>query len=140
MISRARWLAIAILAWTAITWGGRIGLLTQGDDWADVARIGGSLVVGLAAAGVLLFPGRWAGGRIVLYLFSAWTTVVWARSLVVNWAGSGSLAFKLVHTVLGVGFFALAYWAWSLARRGAIAGPDQADGDEERDREASGIA
>ena len=115
-MSRTRWFAVAILAWTAIAWGGRIGLLTSSDDWADISRIGGSILVGIAAAVVLLSgrSGRWA--QAMLYVFLVWTTVIWARSLIVNWTGPGSLAFKLVHTLLGLGFFALAYGAWSLAR------------------------
>lgn len=36
--------------------------------------------------------------------------------MVVNWTGSGSLPFKLVHTVPAIGFFILAYLVWKVAR------------------------
>jgi hypothetical protein len=43
------------------------------------------------------------------------TVVLWIRSLIVSWAGDGSLPFKMVHTVLALGFFALALWAFTYA-------------------------
>jgi len=105
-------LALAIALWTVLSWGGRIRLLTAAEqDVSTWLRIGGSLLIGLlAAATLLLFQGgvveRW-----LLTLFAAWSTVLWLRSLVSVWAGDNSLAFKLVHTVLAVGFFVLAYLA-----------------------------
>lgn len=105
-------IALAIVVWTAIAWGGRIGLLTEdGSIWAW-GRIGGSLLVALMAVLALLSPigDRLAGGFVALFV--VWTVVLWTRSLAVNWAGSGSLAFKLVHTVLASGFFVLAWFVW----------------------------
>jgi hypothetical protein len=52
----------------------------------------------------------------MFYLFAFWTTALWLRSMVVTWTGSGSLPFKLVHTVLAIGFFILAYLVWKVAR------------------------
>lgn len=116
MSERPRLLAAAILAWTVIAWGGRVGLLTSGDDWADITRIAGSIVVGVAAAVALYAgrPGRWM--RATLYGFVIWTVAIWGRSLVVNWTGPGSLPFKLVHTVLALGFLSLSVWVWATAR------------------------
>lgn len=115
--ARQRWiLAAAIVGWTAVAWGGRVGLLVGGEDpWAWV-RIGGSFGLAiLAGAALVLAPtARWADWT--LSVFAGWTVVVWARSLIVNWIGSGSLPFKLVHTVLAAGFFALAWWAWKGSR------------------------
>ena len=48
-------------------------------------------------------------------VFSIFAVVLWVRSLIVNWIGGGALQFKLVHTVLAVGFFALAVWAFTTA-------------------------
>jgi hypothetical protein len=59
-----------------------------------------------------------------LIVFAVFTVVLWIRSLIVNWQGEGSLPFKLVHTILALGFFALAWWAVSFAR----ATGDDADG------------
>ncbi|MBY5163554.1 hypothetical protein [Salsipaludibacter albus] len=105
-----RLLAVAVAAWTLVSWGGRIGLLTSAetdDPWALV-RIGGSLVVGLATAGLLATrPGR---ADWLRWLFVGWTVALWTRSVVVTWIDPPSLAFALVHTVLGAGWFLLAWW------------------------------
>lgn len=109
-------IAVAIVVWTIVAWGGRIGLLTEGESaWAWI-RVGGSAAVGvLAAFAVVAEIGeRWRAG--LLALFVVWTSVLWVRSLIVNWAGDGSLAFKLVHTVLAAGFFTLAWFAWTAVR------------------------
>jgi hypothetical protein len=112
-VSSRTWLAIAIAAWTLLSWGGRIRLLTDAEqgDLANWVRIGGSLIVGLAAAAVIF----WAQGsgveRWVLTLFAAWSVALWARSLITVWGGDQSLAFKTVHTVLAAGFFVLALLA-----------------------------
>jgi hypothetical protein len=116
--SRRRWiLAAAIIVWTAVAWGGRIGLLVGGaDQWAWV-RIGGSIGLGLLAGTALaVAPSSRLTGWF-LAVFAGWVVVIWSRSLIVNWVGSGSLPFKLVHTVLAVGFFALAWFAWTWSRR-----------------------
>ena len=109
-------LGIAIAILTLAAWGGRVGLLAEGEagvwDWV---RIGGSLLVGLLAAGTLLIPALESARRPALILFSVWSVVLWGRALIVNWAGDGTLAFKLVHTALAVGFFGLSIWAWRVA-------------------------
>lgn len=108
-------LGVAITLWTLVAWGGRIGLLTSGEGlWAWV-RIGGSLAIGLFAAATLLLPQLEGARRWALIVFSLFTVALWARSLWVNWAGDGTMAFKLVHTVLAIGFFALAAWSFALA-------------------------
>lgn len=138
---RERALGASIVLWTAIAWGGRIGLLVGGEDLWAWLRIGGSMLIGAAAAGSLLVPRMRAWRRPTLFLFSIWTVVLWSRSLIVNWVGSGSLAFKLVHTALAVGFFALALWAgYSAARGDAISGPDETDRREERQGESPGVS
>ena len=111
-------LAIAITAWTLAAWGGRIGLLTNGEGMGAWLRIGGSLLVGLFAGAALVFSQLEAARRPALMVFAVFTVVLWARSLIVNWVGDGSLPFKLVHTVLALGFFALAWWAFSYATSG----------------------
>ena len=108
-------LAVAIAVWTLLAWGGRIGLLTSGEGVAAWVRIGGSLVIGLLAAATLVVPQLEGSRKWALIVFSVFTVLLWARSLIVNWVGDGSLPFKLVHTVLALGFFALAWWAFSFA-------------------------
>ena len=116
MISKTLWLAAGVLLWTAVAWGGRIGLLTDGDGWTDLLRIGGSLLIGLATAIALAMPSLRPRSAPLFYLFAIWTVGLWLRSMVVTWTGSGSLPFKLVHTVLAAGFFGLAYLVWKVAR------------------------
>lgn len=105
-----RVLAVLVAAWTLVSWGGRIGLLTTpeaSDPWT-LLRIGGSLGIGLATAGLL----AWSPGRAnwLRWMFVAWTVVLWGRSLVVTWIDPPSIAFGLVHTVLAAGWFLLAWW------------------------------
>jgi hypothetical protein len=105
-------LPVALLAWTAISWGGRIGLLTdaEGAQVTTWLRVGGSLLVGLATAWSTWR--RPAGHRIVAGVFVGWTVLLWARALVVNWIDPPSLAFALVHTALAAVWFLLAWWVW----------------------------
>lgn len=128
VFNRGRWLGVAILGWTLLAWGGRIGLLDRSDGWADWARIYGSIIVGVVVAVVLWLrpPSRIQLGG--LYLFAAWTAVIWVRSMVVNWTGGGTFAFKLVHTALAVGFALLTWLAISFARRDLVSRPDQGGG------------
>lgn len=112
MTGRA-WLAIAIVAWTALTWGGRIRLLTSPEqtDWANWTRIAGSILIGLATAAVLVLAAESSWERWLTTLFAVWSTAIWLRSLVTVWTGDNSTAFKAVHTVLAAGYLALAFWA-----------------------------
>ncbi|MDH3462922.1 MAG: hypothetical protein OEM32_04775, partial [Acidimicrobiia bacterium] len=86
---------IAIAVWTAVAWGGRIGLLAVGDDLFDVVRIVGSVLVGIVAALVLIVPRLRVVRRPVLWGFVTWTVLIWARSMYVNWTEGGTLGFKL---------------------------------------------
>lgn len=117
-------LAIAITVWTLIAWGGRIGLLTTAEGIGAWLRIGGSLAIGLFAAASLVVPQLEPVKRPTLVVFALFTVVLWIRSLIVNWAGDGSLPFKLVHTVLALGFFALSWWAYSFATSIPGTGPE----------------
>jgi hypothetical protein len=141
-----RRLAVAIAAWTLLAWVGRIGLLVGGEGLASWLRIGGSLLVGLFAAITLLVPRLEPVRRPALIVFAVFTMLLWARSLYVNWTGSGSLPFKMVHTVLALGFFALALWALAAARSPVptgghpVPGPDEADREQQAEGEATGFA
>lgn len=106
-------LAIAIAAWTLLTWGGRIRLLTDAEQ-ASVGnwiRIGGSLIIGALAVIVLLASARTTFERVVLTVFAGWSLGLWLRSLISVWAGDSSMAFKSVHAALAAGFFVLSYLA-----------------------------
>ena len=102
--------------WTGVAWGGRIGLLTDGDGWSDLLRVGGSLLFGLLTAIAVAVPSLRSRSAPLFYLFSIWTVGLWLRSMVVNWSGTGSLPFKLVHTFLALGFLILVVSVWGFAR------------------------
>lgn len=96
-----------MLAWTALSWGGRVGLLTDAEssDAGSWARIGGSILIGLLAAAAF-FTGRAA--RPMAWIFALWTLGVWSRSLWVVWSEPNTLGFQMVHTVLAAVWFGLA--------------------------------
>jgi hypothetical protein len=135
------WPAIAIAGWTLLAWGGRIGLLAGGEGLGSWLRIGGSILIGLFAALTLVVPRLETIRRPTLVVFAVFTIVLWARSLYVNWTGSGSLPFKLVHTVLAIGFYGLAIWALGAARIPAasrghpVSGPDEAHSQQQAEGE-----
>ncbi|MGF1668540.1 MAG: hypothetical protein ACFCVC_19940 [Acidimicrobiia bacterium] len=115
MMSR-RSLGWVILVWTAISWGGRLSLLTDvdADDLWSWARIGGSFVIGLVA-GLALIIGK--GARPMAIVFALWTIPIWARSLFMVWTEPNTTGFRLVHTALAVVWLALSAWAlrWAQA-------------------------
>ncbi len=138
LFSDRRWLAGAIVVWTLVAWGGRITLIAVGDDWFDILRIAGSFLVGLAVGAVLWLSERPPGWA--LNGFAVWTVLIWTRSMWVNWTESGTLGFKLIHTLLAVGFFVLAYAAWTFARSDLVAGPDEGHRDQQGDSETATVS
>jgi hypothetical protein len=105
-----RLLGWVILAWTLVSWGGRIRLLTDVDanDLWSWARIGGSFVVGVVA-GLAMILGK--GGRPMAVLFAVWTVPIWARSLFTVWTETNTIGFRLVHTALAGVWFGLVAWS-----------------------------
>lgn len=96
-----RSLGIAIIVWSLITWGGRIGLLT-GDETTDPMvwfRIVGSLVTAALAGLALIGDRRWVMLAVVGYSLVA--LGVWGTSIVAVLPDmTASLQFKMIHTVL----------------------------------------
>jgi hypothetical protein len=110
--TRLRLLAGGIAGWTALTWGGRIGLLTgdEASDPATWARVGGSLALGavgaVAAWRAADRPSPWTSTGLAA--FAVWNVMIWGSSLVTTWQGDYTPAFKGVHTGLAAGSLALA--------------------------------
>ncbi|MDF1595761.1 MAG: hypothetical protein P1T08_06650 [Acidimicrobiia bacterium] len=116
------WAAVASL-WTFIAWGNRIGLLTgdeASDPWTWI-RVGGSLLFGLALAGiaVLLRRGRplTAWMTRVFIGFGVLMLIIWIRSSASVLSGDESVAFKSVHIALALTSIGLGIVLAGLATR-----------------------
>lgn len=126
MISH-RVLAALIAVWAAVTWGGRIGLLTGDETLVAKTRIAVSLLVAVVAVAALLTRARWRRAAVVAYAVVA--VAVWGSSAVsVLGDPSSSLAFKAVHLVLAVVSLSLAVLAWYVAVRQPEPGPAHRSG------------
>lgn len=101
-------------------------MLASGEGVGAWLRIGGSLAIGLFAAATLAVPQLEGARRPALIFLSVFTVVLWIRSLIVTWVGDGSLPFKMVHTVLALGFFALVWWAATFVTSSMEADPQAA--------------
>ena len=114
-----RSLAFLIAVWAAVTWGGRIGLLT-GDvsGWAKV-RIAVSLV--LAFVAVIGLGSRVAWRKPAVVAYAAGVFVIWGSSMVsVMTDSTTSVPFRLVHTFLALGSMALAGYALRCVKRSGL--------------------
>lgn len=96
-----RIVAGVVVVWAALTWGTRIGLLTDAEaaDPVTWLRVGGSLATAALAAGGLL-SGRSRWGLPAVLPYALWAVGTWATSLVAVWADPHPLSFRLVHTAL----------------------------------------
>lgn len=103
-----RWDRSALIGaglWQFVTWGGRIGLLTDAesfDPW-NWFRIGGSLVLGLAVLivglGLVRSP---TFGRAAAWAYLLVAIATWGRSLYVNLTEPNSVSFRLMHLALAL--------------------------------------
>lgn len=128
-----------MLLWTLVAWGGRLTLLAVGGDWWDWVRIGGSFLIGVITGIMLLVSSLRTWAVPATYVFSAWTTVIWIRSMIANWTVSGALGLKLVHTALAIGFGLLVWWALAFARSDLVSGPDQANREQQGQGESGPV-
>jgi hypothetical protein len=116
-----RWPLLALVAWSAFVWLTRISN-ARGDTeasastkaWAYTLSASmlvlavASLVVVIRSSGRSFVPSE----RSVVRLFAGWTVVVWVVRGVEIAFDDHSLAFKIVHIVLGVISIALAALTW----------------------------
>lgn len=111
-----RTLALVIAVWTALTWGGRIGLLTGSEAGLAKARIAVSIL--LAAAAVIALISQTAWKRPALAAYAAGALLIWGSSLVAVWTDpTSSFAFRAVHTLLAVVSMGIAGLAVAALRR-----------------------
>ncbi len=104
-----------MVAWAAITWGTRIGLLTDAEaaDPVTWLRVGGSLLTALAAAAALVLV---AVPTPVVAVYGLWAVGVWGTSLFRVWTEPHPTGFRVVHTLLAAVTWAVAWWALRAAR------------------------
>ncbi len=116
LVADRRIVAVVVVLWAAVTWGTRIGLLTDAEaaDPLTWLRVGGSLATAFAAAVVLGFgvPAAWVVG-----VYGLWAVGVWGTSLMSVWTDPHPLGFRLVHTLLAVASWLVAWAAWRAVRR-----------------------
>jgi hypothetical protein len=134
---------VALLAWTAFVWVGRIRNALADPALDDGGRTGPillslSFLVPAAAVAVLLAR-SWRGGgssalRAAVLALAGWSVAVWVvRVADIALAGDHEVGFVVVHAVLGVGSILLAVLAArcvtarprsvdAIARRGCDAG------------------
>ena len=103
LIADRRIVAAVILIWAALTWGTRIGLLTDVEvaDPVTWLRVGGSLLTAVLAAVVLLLR-RSPLARLGVVVYALWAVGTWGTSLVDVWTDPHPMGFRVVHTVLAV--------------------------------------
>ncbi len=123
LIDDRRIVATIVLVWAGITWGTRIGLLTDAEaaDPVTWLRVAGSLVTAALAAGSLL-RSRPALARPAVALYGLWAVGTWGTSLLDVWTDPHPTGFRVVHTVLAVVTWTVA----ATAMRAAGLGPEAA--------------
>jgi hypothetical protein len=110
--TRDQRLSLVIVVWTLVVWLPRIWIIPVGNPW-ELIRIVVSIAVGLGAAFALVRPGRYA--NFLLLAFSVWSAGVWGRTLWNYWTLDNPPELRLVHTLLAIGYF---YLAWRVFRTG----------------------
>ena len=108
--TRDQRLGLVIVVWTLAVWLPRIWIIPVGDLW-ELIRIVVSIAVGLGAAFALVRPGRYA--NFLLLAFPVWSVGVWGRTLWNYWTLNNPPELRLVHTLLAIGYF---YLAWRVFR------------------------
>jgi hypothetical protein len=105
--------AVALVAWTLLTWIGRVPLLWGDDEQSTAAKLGSSVPVvvfvglALAAVVVLVRRGPWTHVAAVL---AVWSVGYWAVRYPLILANDHPAAFMVVHGVLAAVAIGLSVW------------------------------
>jgi hypothetical protein len=104
--------AVALVAWTLLTWIGRVPLLWGATDDSTAGKLGQTVpvvvFVALAAvAGTELVTRR---TRTAAGVLAVWSIGYWAIRLPLVLANDHPVGFKVVHSVLALVAAALAAW------------------------------
>ena len=114
--TRDQRLGLVIVVWTLAVWLPRIWIIPVGDLW-ELIRIVVSIAVGLGAALALVRRGRFTNSMLLAFL--VWSAGVWGRTLWNYWALNNPPELRLVHTLLAIGYFYLAWRAYRTVRQRA---------------------
>ena len=105
--------AVALVAWTLLTWIGRVPLLWGDDEQSTAAKLGSSVPVvvfvglALAAVVVLVRRGPWTNVAAVL---AVWSVGYWAVRYPLILTNDHPAAFMVVHGVLAAVAIGLSVW------------------------------
>ncbi|MBI2710670.1 MAG: hypothetical protein HYX34_13415 [Actinobacteria bacterium] len=108
----------ALVAWTLLTWTGRLGLAWSDDASTLAGKVLATVpvvafVALAAAAGVALLrsgPVLDGAARVLAVGLAGWSVVYWAVRLPLILANDHPAGFKVVHAVLAVVAAGLAGW------------------------------
>jgi len=105
--------AVALVAWTLLTWLGRVPLLWSDEEQSTAAKLGSTVPVvvfvalALAAVVVMVRRGPWTNVAAVL---AVWSVGYWAVRYPLILANDHAAAFLVVHGVLAVVAIGLSVW------------------------------
>ena len=105
--------AAALVAWTLLTWVGRVPLLWSDEEQSTAAKVGSTVPVlvfvglSVAAVALLLRHRPWTNAVAVLAIWSIGYWVVRYPLILTN---DHPAAFLVVHAVLGVVAIGLSVW------------------------------
>ena len=108
--------AVALVAWTLLTWVGRVPLLWSDEEQSTAGKLAATVpvvvFVGLAAAAVVVLVrrGPWTSVAAALAI---WSIGYWVIRLPLILSNDHPAGFKVVHAVLAL--VAIGLSAWTLA-------------------------
>jgi hypothetical protein len=116
MSTRLKWLVGALSAWTVFLWGNRISnawlsTAESSTNESMAAKVTSTVLaasfLALALGAVVVLVRHWhrplgEAGRRFLTVFAGWTVLVWGVRILGIVLADHSVAFKVVHAVLGL--------------------------------------
>jgi len=105
--------AAALVAWTLLTWVGRVPLLWSDEEQSTAAKVGSTVPVlvfvglSVAAVALLLRHRPWTNAVAVLAI---WSIGYWAVRYPLILTNDHPAAFLVVHAVLAVVAIGLSVW------------------------------
>jgi hypothetical protein len=105
--------AVALVAWTLLTWVGRVPLLWSDDEQSTAAKVGSSVpvvvFVALALAAVVMLV-RHRPWTSVVTVLAFWSVGYWGLRYPLILTNDHPAAFMVVHGVLAAVAIGLSVW------------------------------